>query len=89
MKKPLKSLIVGAIVAVFISQIIMHYDELLPYNWQAFHSADGTFSVRLPGKAGADENQKVFVAHSRGAQVSPPGRDNHPVAPFRHKFVSA
>jgi hypothetical protein len=76
MKAPQKRLIFGIIVAAVLSQIIAHYDQLLPYRWETFNSPDGTFSVSLPGKPVADNGQEISVADGgttliHGVKVSP------------------
>jgi len=45
------------IVAVLIMTVIANYDDFLPYRWQTFSAADGSFSAQFPGKPEVEDQQ--------------------------------
>lgn len=63
-KKPVitKSQIATIVFAVLLTTIIAHYDDFLPYRWQTFRAADGSFSMQFPGKPAASESPVQLAA---------------------------
>lgn len=56
-----KGQIITIIVAVLLVPLVAHYDDFLPYRWRTFRAADGSFSVRFPGKVTMDERSVQLV----------------------------
>ena len=66
--KKLIALIIPIIVGVIVFQLVAHYDEILPYQWQTFRAPDGAFSVSLPGRPEI-KDQQAPVAGGRNITV--------------------
>jgi len=67
--------VIATLIAVMVGSAVAHYDDLLPYRWQTYKSADQKFQIDFPGSPTKEE---LNVPASGGGSITIHGLNTQP-----------